>query len=217
MADIFNEVDEEVRRERFLQLWNRYGNYAIVVAILVIAGIGGWRGYEYWQAQKAAEAGAAFEQAMTLADDGKHQEAEASFAKVAADGTPGYRMLARLREAAEAAQRDPKAGVSAYDALAADAGLAQSWRDLASIRAGYVLVDNASLDEMKRRLEPLAGPQGPFRHTAREMLALAAWRVGDVTTARKWSELIAADPEAPASMRTRMETLIALMPEAAKG
>ena len=65
--------------------------------------IAAWRGYEWWEAKKAAEAGAAFEAAITLSDGGKHAEAEAAFAKIAADGTAGYRPLARIREAAELA------------------------------------------------------------------------------------------------------------------
>ena len=67
-------------------------------------GSGRWRGYEWWETKKAAEAGAAFEQAVILAEAGKHQEAEAAFAKLATDGTAGYRLLARLREAADSAQ-----------------------------------------------------------------------------------------------------------------
>ncbi len=75
--------------------------------------VAGWRGYEYWQAKKAAEAGAAFEAALMLSEQGKHEEAAAAFAKIAAEGTSGYRALARLREAAELAQRDPQAAVKA--------------------------------------------------------------------------------------------------------
>ena len=66
MADIFHEVDEEVRRERLKKLWDRYSIYLIGLAVLIVAGIGAWRGYEYWVAKKAAAAGAAFEAAMKL-------------------------------------------------------------------------------------------------------------------------------------------------------
>ena len=61
MADIFHEVDEEVRRERLQKLWDRYSIYIIGLAVLIVAAIGAWRGYEYWQAKQAAAAGAAFE------------------------------------------------------------------------------------------------------------------------------------------------------------
>ncbi len=83
MTDIFNEVDEEVRREQLKKLWERYGNYLIAVCVLIVVGVGAWRGYEWWQAKQAAQSGAAFEQAVELAEAGKHQEAEAAFAKLA--------------------------------------------------------------------------------------------------------------------------------------
>ena len=57
MADIFHEVDEEVRRDRLKKLWDRYSILIIAVAVLFVAGIGAWRGYEYWQVKRAAAAG----------------------------------------------------------------------------------------------------------------------------------------------------------------
>ena len=67
MADIFQEVDEEVRREQLKKLWARYGNYIVAACVVVVLAVGGWRGYEWWQSKRAAESGAAFEQAVTLA------------------------------------------------------------------------------------------------------------------------------------------------------
>ncbi len=101
MADIFHEVDEEVRRERLQKLWERYSIHFIVLAVLVVAGVGGWRGYQWWQDKQAAAAGAKFETALALSQQGKHAEAEAAFAKIAAEAPAGYRMLARFRAAAE--------------------------------------------------------------------------------------------------------------------
>ena len=46
MADIFHEVDEEVRRERLKKLWDRYSIYIIALAVLIVAAIGAWRAYE---------------------------------------------------------------------------------------------------------------------------------------------------------------------------
>ncbi len=97
MADIFQEVDEEVRREQLKKLWQRYGHYAIAACIVIVAAVAAWRGYDWWETKKAAEAGAAFEQAAALAEAGKHQEAEAAFAKLAIGANAGYRVLARLR------------------------------------------------------------------------------------------------------------------------
>jgi hypothetical protein len=110
VSDIFQEVDEEVRREQLKKLWDRYSIYLIALAVLIVVGVSGWRGYEYWVAKKAAAAGAAFEAAAALSEQGKHAEAEAAFAKVAVEAPAGYRVLARMRvagaRASEAGRRD---------------------------------------------------------------------------------------------------------------
>ena len=214
MSDIFQEVDEEVRRERLEKLWKQYGNYIIAALVVVLVGIGAWRGYVYWEERKAMEAGAAYEAAGTLADAGKRQEAEAAFAKLATDGTAGYRTLARFREAAQLGLSDAKAAVAAYDALAADASLGRTLQDLAAVRAGLLLVDTAPYAELNTRLEPLTANDRPFRHSARELLAFSAWRTGDNTAARKWVEAVYSDPETPGGIRNRIDVLLALLPAA---
>jgi hypothetical protein len=217
VSDIFDEVDEEVRREQLKKLWDRYGIYFMALAVLVVAGVAGWRGYDYWQTKKAGEFGAQFTAAALLSEQGKHDEAEKAFARIATEGTSGYRVLARLRAAAELAERDPKAAVAAYDDIAASSATGQPMQDLAALRAAMLLVDSAPLAEVTRRLEPLAGAQAPFRHSARELLAFAAWKAEDTAAMRKWSQLIRDDPETPAALRTRVDALMALAGESGKG
>lgn len=210
VSDIFQEVDEEVRREQLKKLWERYGNYVVAAAVLLVAAVGAWRGYEWWEARRAAEAGAAFEAASALAEAGKRSEAEAAFAKIAADGTTGYRHLARLRETAELAQTDPKAAIAAYDKIAADGAFGQVLQDLAALRAGALLIDAGSYAEAQQRLEPLAAADRTFRYTARELLVLAAWRAGDSAAAKRWSDMVFTDAQTPATIRSRVEMLMAL-------
>ena len=217
MADIFQEVDEEVRRERLKKLWDRYGTLIVAACVLVVVGVGAWRGYSYWQAKKAGETGLAFERAVTLAEAGKHQEADKAFAKIATDGTAGYQVIARLREASELAQTDRKAAVSAYDALAADKSAGQVFQDLAAVRAGLLLVDDTPYSQMQQRLELLTAADRTYRHNARELLAFSAWKSGDVATARKWTDMMMADPETPSGTRSRAEVLSELIAANGKG
>lgn len=214
MADIFNEVDEELRRERLKAFWQRYGGIVVGVALLVVIAVGGWRTYEWWEAKKAAEAGAVFEQAVTLASDGKYDEAEASFARIATDQT-AYRVFAKLRQAAEMARRDRDGAVKIYDELVGQSGIGQPLQDLARVRGGMLLLDTATLAEMRARLEPATEGGRVFRHSARETLAFSAWKAGDGTAAKQWYDAIVADPETPIGVRTRTEMLMALSTPAA--
>ena len=211
MADIFHEVDEEVRRERLQKLWDRYSIYIIGLAVLIVAAIGGWQAYQWWEAKKAAAAGAQFETALSLSDEGKHAEADAAFGKIAVQAPAGYRILARLRAAAEIAESKPADAVKAYDDLAADASLGSTLQDLAAVRAGMLLVDTASLADMQRRLDRVAEPGHAFRHNARELLALSAWHNHDFTAARRYIDMIAGDGETPPNTRARADVLSALI------
>ena len=210
VSDIFQEVDEEVRREQLKQLWQRYGTLLIAACVLLVVAVAGWRTYEWWEAKKAAEAGTAFQAAIALSSEGKNKEAEEAFAKLAASGTSSYRMLARFREAAEVARRDPAAAVAIYDRLAADSSLGRDLQDLAALRAGTILVDIAPYSEIVQRLEPQTAPGRTFRHSARSMLALAAWRAKDTAAMRKWSDMILADGETPSGTRGQIQVLLAL-------
>lgn len=216
MAEIFDEVDEEVRREQLKKLWDKYSIYIVALAILIVAGVGAYKGYEYYAAKKAAESGAAFSAAADLAEQAKHAEAAAAFDKVAADAPSGYRILARLRAAAETGATDPKQAAKLYDGIAADGAIPQTFRDLAKVRGARLLLDSASYNDLLQRLEPAAGTTGTFRHSAREMLALSAWNGNDVAATRKWLDLINTDAETPSSVRSRVEVLQALLPPAAK-
>jgi hypothetical protein len=216
VSELFDEVDEDLRREQLKKLWERYSIYIIAGAILIIASVGGWRGYQYLEAKKAAEAGAAFEAAADLAEQNKHAEAEAAFTKLAATAPYGYRLLSRLRAAGEVATRDPQAAAKMYDDISADRSVAASEQDLARIRAAGLLLDTTSYNNMLQRLEPATAPGATYRHTARELLALSAWRANDTTAARQWLDMIANDGETPASLRSRAEALQALLPPVAK-
>lgn len=216
MSELFDEVDEEVRREQLKKLWDKYSLYFIALMVLIVAAVGGWRGYQYLEAKKAAEAGAVFEKAVELSEQGKHAEAETAFADLAAKAPYGYRTLARLRAAAEASARDPKAAAKMYDDIAADSSVGSEWRDLAKIRAAGLLVDSASYADIQQRLEASAEPKSTYRHSARELLALSAWRNNDMSAARKWLDAIAEDGETPPSLRSRAEALQALLPPVAK-
>jgi hypothetical protein len=216
VSELFDEVDEEVRREQLKKLWEKYSIYIIAGMILIIAAVGGWRGYQYLEAKKAAEAGAAFDKAVELADANKHAEAEAAFADLVAKAPFGYRTLSRLRLAAEIANRDAPAAAKMYDEIAADRSVGVADQDLARIRAAQLLLETASYPNMKERLGAAAAPGATFRHTARELLALSAWRANDAAAARQWLDMIANDGETPPSLRSRAEALQALLPPVAK-
>lgn len=207
MADIFNEIDEDLRRERFHRLWTRYGAYVVGLAVLIVLAVAGWRGYEWWRLQQNQAAGARFEAAMKLAADGKPAEAEAAFAALEKDGTAGYRLLARFRAAAELAKTDAPAAVADYDALAKDPSIGTLMQNVAQVRAALLLVDTASLADIESRMKPLDTPEGTFRHSAREIIGLAQYKAGDYKAATETFTALLNDGQTPPGLRRRAELM----------
>lgn len=208
--EFIREVDEDYRRDKVLQIWRRYSGLIIALAVLLVAGVAGWR---YWQNEQrvAAEtASVQFDQANRLAREGKTDEADKVFDALEAQGPAGYRLLARFRAAAETAKRDPGAGAAEFDKLAADTGLGDGLRDLARLRAALLRLDGTEPDPALANLQGLAAGT-PFRHTAREMLGLAALRKGDFEEAGRWFDQIVADPETPRALRERIEVYAAIV------
>lgn len=209
-SQFIREIDEDLRRDQLLKLWERYGVYAIAAAFLVVAATAGWRGWEWYQTREGVKAGSRFEAALVLADAGKHEEAEQEFAAIAKDANWGYRLLARMRLAAETGARDAAAGAAAYDAIAADGSIDAAIRDVARLRAAFLLLDTAQAAEIAARVEPLMAPASPFRFSARETLALARYKAGEREAARAMFAELAIDPETPPALRNRAEVMQAL-------
>ena len=211
MSDIFREVDEDVRRDEAVKFWEKYQTQLIIAGVIVALGAGGYRLYDNWRLKQAEAAGAKYETALTLARDSKGTEAETALTEVAATGPAGYRALAMLRLAGETAKRDPAAGLKAFDALSSDPQIDPLLQSLAKVRAAMLAVDTADFKEAARRLEPLSAAGAPFRHSARELLGLAALKANDYATAGKWLDQIVTDAEAPEALHTRAQALLGLV------
>ena len=211
MADIFREVDEDVRRDKAAEFWNKYQNWIIALALAIVLATGGYRYWDYQRRIAAEEAGAKFEAALQLSQQGKKDEAEAAFGALARGNASGYAVLARLRAAAEAGSQKSEEGVKLFDAIGADTSIDKNFRDLARLRAAILAIDTASLEDARKRLEPLAGADGVYRHTARELMALAAFRAEDYDMASKWLDNMIIDAQTPGSVRQRATTLQALV------
>jgi hypothetical protein len=208
MADIFREVDEDVRRDKAVFFFKKNLVWLIGIALVIIGATGAWRFYDYSRTQAAEKASARYEDALQLAHDGKSAEAEAAFDAIAKDAPAGYRMLARLRAIDELVARDPAAAIKAYETLASDPAYDASLASVARLRAAMLAIDTDDPKTFEQKVTPLAGPTGVFRYSARELLALAALKAGDYDAAGRWLDQIVSDPQAPATLRSRAEAFL---------
>lgn len=204
MADIFDEVAEELRAERARQAWRRFGPILAVALVLVLGGFAGWQGYTAWQNRQAAASAMAFLEAQNVAPGAAPADQAARFATLATQSPTGYRTLARLRAAAlqaEAGERNTARAT--LDQVTGDTDADPLYRDLANLLWVLHGLDEVDPAILAARITPLTAEGSAWRASARELAALVDLRRGRPAEAKRALDALANDATAPQGVRER--------------
>ena len=181
-----------------------YGKWIVAAVILFLAAIGGYLFWQDRQQKQAAEQGETLSAALDKAGSGNIKGAQTDLAPLGDSSNDIVRASAELARAALALrQNDRKTAIDIYQRLAADDGLPQPYRDLATVRGTMTEYDSIKPDEVIARLSPLAQQGKPFFGTAGEMVALAMLAKGDRNGAGQLFARLAADRQVPETIRSR--------------
>jgi hypothetical protein len=211
------EVDEDLRHDRVTRFWRSYGVYVVAAAVAVVAGTAGWSGWRYWDESRQERDALAFDRALEQAA-GVPEAATTALAAVADEASTGYAMVARLTAAQiDAAGGKTDEALALVEQVAADGDVPDLYRDLATLLAVTARADSASPDALLVELRPLTA-SGPWRHSAREVMAGVLLRAGDRAGAVATLRDMLQDAGTPEAMRGRIgETLAALGETQAEG
>ena len=212
MTDIFQEVDEDVRRDKALEFWKKYQAYIIAAAVLIVLASAGFRYWQHQKEQAAQAAGEQFQAAIAAFDAGKPQEAFGGLSKLAAEAPGGYRVLAQMTEAGAKTQTDPAAAIAAFQAIAGNGSVDPQFRDAARLRAALVQLDVPGEEAAgTAALTGLASADGPYRRLAKLTLGALAIGRGDYDDAGKQLDDVLGDPEISPTERQLAERWLGLV------
>jgi len=211
MADIFQEVEEDLRRDRYERLAKKYGVFVIAGFVLIVAGTAGYVLWKNWhQAQLQADTLKLAEAVELAAPSANGPAAVEALDKVATGTRAGPSGLARFYEAGVKARGGDGAGaVALYDAIARDGATLPLYRDLASLQSVQLQINTGDPAALTERLGPLTADGNPWRYSARELTALLAARGGDKARAKTLFQQLADDNGSPTGLRARAAELAA--------
>jgi len=211
VVDIFEEVDEELRKDKYQELLRKYGPWALGGAIGIIAVAAG---YQWWQAFGLSQREASSEAyiaAIRASEENQLALAATGFETLAETGAAGYPALALMQRASVALTQGDEATAADYFEQAAAATSEPVVRDLAEIRAVWARWDTLSAADVEIRLSPLTSDSSPYRFLARETIGAAALRDGDLVRARSAYQFISFAFEAPDGVRRRAQEALAII------
>ena len=214
MADIFKEVDEDLRRDKLEKLWKKYGLQIIGLAaavVLGVAGVQGWQAYDLDQRSKLSDRYGA---ARELAQGGETTAGLDAMIDLSEASGDSYAGLAAFEEARLRVESGDTGGaIAVWDRIAEGSELGPGFKEAATLFSILHQIDSGDPAALRTRLQPLAADSQPFRSTARELLALIALGEGDTAAARDLYTKISDDREAPAGLRQRATQMLAALKE----
>ncbi len=214
MSDIFREVDEDLRQERYAKLWSRYGKYVIGAAVVFVVVAAIIIAYQNIVENRRQAEGQRFAEALGMARQGAAAQAATAFNRLADESGSGYRALSRLQAAAALVKAGQTAeAVEVYNRLAADGSVEPILRGLGGLLGAMHAFESASDQDMLARLAPLVLNDGPWRYSARELQALVYNRSGDTEQAKILLRALVDDPAAPGGIRNRAAELLGALGE----
>ncbi len=209
MVDVFDQVEEELRSDRYKRLARTWlpvvGGVLLVALIAALA----WWGWQKMETSKADKASIAYQRGLESLESDNLVGAEAAFVQAADEGNAAYKALALQHRAGIAVRQNRiPAAVELFDEAAA-ASRDPLLRDGAAYKAALLLIDTASLEDVQARLEPLIEDGRPFRAFAREALAMAQLQHGKTAEARSTLVVLKNSLDTPREISQRAELALA--------
>ena len=198
------EVDENLRRDQARDFAKKYGGWLIAAVVLFLAAVGGWLYWQQYQQKQAEAQSEELTKIYTQIGAGQTKQAQQGLQGLESSGNSVVRTLALLTEAAVALDANDKAtAIAKYNAVANDSRAPQPYRDVALIRSVGMQFDQMTPEDVISRLQPLTKPGEPWFGTAGELTAMAYIKQGNKAAAGKLFAAIAADNNAPPTLRSR--------------
>lgn len=208
MADIFKEVDEDLRRDQASRLWSKYGRYAISAAMAIVLAVAGFKTWEWWDTKQRLERSDRFAAAVAVLAEGDEDLAKEQFNALAQSGD-GFSVLAAFNEARlHANAGEIRAAVAIWDRLAEDPKAGAAFQGAALLLSVMHQANDGDPVALEARLAPLLANDSGYRALALELTAALAMRQDDLARAREIYTQIADDLEAPVGLRARASQML---------
>ena len=210
--NLFKEIDEDLRQQKYANLWKKYGKFVIAGAVVLIIGVASIQGWEAYNLNRKITDSNLLMSALKSIDQANPTSAIAVLDNLTKDGSLGYSILAKFNQAAILTKSGKyHKAIENYLSISEDMRIEQNLRDLALIRSAYLSLEHTSSDKPLEKLSSIINMENAWRHSAKELSALFSYKSGDSVRAHQLYKELADDTTAPTGMRSRAAEMAAIL------
>ena len=212
MADLFQEIDDELRQDKASRMWRVYGKYVVAAAIVIIISVGGYKFWQQKQLDDGEKASIAYETALERSASGDYKGAIDQLNEEEIGTVAGYAALSQMQKANLAMKiNDFEAALLTFKEIAEHDTYPQSVKEWASFRYIAVRVEKQIDSNASADLDSLIATDSPWRFLAKEIKAIKEIETGNNSGAKAIFSELADDENAPERLRLRAAEFLKIL------
>ena len=207
MADIFDEVSEELKQDQLVQLWKKYSKYIFTFVILLIISILSYQLYFVWNKNRLTRVSEVFFDGLSKLDNKKFQESANIFLKSSLEQKDGYRVLSMFGLAHSNFKNGKNSEmIQNYESIYQDKNIGIYYQHLARMLS--VMKDNnSSFNKLQDRLSPILNSPSKLQFLAAELEIILFIRFNKINQALKSTESILARSDITSEQKNRLNLI----------
>tara|TARA_B100001057_G_scaffold185028_1_gene185724 strand:+ start:337 stop:978 length:642 start_codon:yes stop_codon:yes gene_type:complete len=209
MANIFNEVDEDIRKERYKKLWSSYGKYLIglIIAIILIFSIN-----QYLISKNIADNKKLLDTYFTAAEDiekNQFELADEILNKIYDDKNTTLAAFSALKLSDSYFKNNNKIdAIAVLENIFNNNSLETIYRELALYKYIMINFDVLNISEIESKISIFNNKEGQFNSYFRELLGIKYITIGDKAKASSIFNELSSSDNTPFDLKIRLEKLI---------
>ena len=207
MADIFDEVSEELKQDRLIQIWKKFSKYIISFFVITILTILSYQLFLNWSEKKLEASSQQFFTALEKLENKKYEESFKIFLKSSNEQNEGYRVMS-LFGLAETNYKIGKIREMAlnYKNIYDDVNIGLYYRNLSRLLS--VMKDNiSSFEHQINILKPILNSPSKLQLLAAELEVMLHIRSDNLNEAKTKLKSLLKRPDISFEQKSRLQLI----------
>ena len=190
MADIFDEVSEELKHDKLIQTWKKYSKVIVTVILIIIISIVSYQAYITWNKKKIESISEQYFEALEIFEKKNFSSSKKLFFKNIDDHKDGYKMLS-LFGLAESNFKEGNIDemILNYKKIYNDKNIDVYYRNLSRILS-IMKDDKSSFDQQKLLLNPILNSPSRLQILAAELEIILYIKFNKINEAKKALDIL---------------------------
>ena len=209
MANIFNEVDEDIRKERYKKLWSSYGKYLIglIISIILIFSIN-----QFLVSKNIADNKRLLDIYFSAAEDiekNQFELANESLNKIYNDKNATLAAFSAFKLSETYLKNNNRIdAIAVLENIFSNNSLETIYRELALYKYIMINFDVLDISDIESKISIINNKEGQFNPYFKELLGIKYITIGDKAKASSIFNELSSSENTPFDLKIRLEKLI---------